>query len=448
MIFSRRAIQERLFALEHVLDAKSHHDIINRLEHIGSDRLSTMWEVVWLAALSAVSPLEHEVPLANGSRPDFRLSLTVGENRFEVIGDITAPSDKGLHENNPINQFREEIVRLARKHKLNPNHFRYDVGNRSVGKFGDSRTVLLLPPRSDLRVFMKKHVEPFINGLARTPVTAAVFPYSSHDIAFTISYNQAQRFGGGGYASYAVPYSPTKNPIFTALDKKARQLGGAPSDALRVVIMCDAGCHAMQNSMLTGGGGFTASQVVTKFLQKTTSIDVVLLVGIETVNPMEHRRRFQQINATLVVPPEHSRRPRLTPSAIVAIRDLLNQSIKRLPKPMMDAKNASIRCDMQGYGLALHGAFKMSGNKIRISSRLVLELLSGKTSYDEFERLHGWSPASERGQPNPLTLALKRGSMIDTVTVIPSGDDDDDWLEFDLRDADPAITPFKRSGGT
>lgn len=41
--------------------------------------------------------------------------------------------------------------------------------------------------------------------------------------------------------------------------------------------------------------------------------------------------------------------------------------------------------------------------------------------------------------------ALEGGSMIDEVTIIPGGDDDDDWLQFDLRSADPAIAAFVRS---
>jgi hypothetical protein len=446
MIFSRRAIQERLFALEHVLNAKAHQGLIERLERPGRDRLSAMWEVVWLAALNAVSPLKHEEPLADGSKPDFRLLWMADGNTFEIIGDITAASDKGLHDNNPINQFWSEVVRLARKYGLNPNHFYYNIGYRSVGEYGDSRTELLLPPRSQLMAFLKAHVEPFIEGISQASVAQATLPYSSTDVAFTVSYNQKQEFGGGSSALYDVPYSLTKTPIFTALVKKAKQLGAAPSSALRVVVLCDAGCHGMQDSMLMSDGRLTAAQVAKDFLRKRTSVDMVLLVTIETVNPMEHWNRFQRISATFVVPPERTLRPRLTPFAISATRSLLEQAIKLLPKPMINAQNASNRCEMRSYGSGLHGGYEMSETKIRISSRLVLELLSGKTPHEEFDHLHGWDAASETGHSNPLARALDRGAMIDEVTVIPGGDEDDDWLEFHLREADPAITPFRRSG--
>lgn len=286
-IFSRRALQKRLGSLEAILTADVHKQLIARLENPGRDRLAAMWEAVMLPALHSVSPLRYESPLADGSRPDFALTYFHDGASFEIVGDITTVSDKGVHENNPVGHFWREIIRLARKHQLNPNHFRYDIKSRSDGEYGDSRTVLLLPPRKELAELLKREIEPFVRSLARNPVTQASLPYSAPGIAFTLTYDQTQRFGGGGHAVYNIPYSRTKTPIYTALHKKADQLRHAPAHTLRIVIVCDADCSAMSRAHASGHGGYSATEVTADFLRTTSAVDIVFLVTTERVKPFD-----------------------------------------------------------------------------------------------------------------------------------------------------------------
>lgn len=441
LIFSRRSLQRCLDSLDGVIEPKALASLAERLNRLEKNRLSAVWETVWLAALGSVLSFDHESPLPDGSKPDFSFKIKVDDKEVRVVGDITAASDKGLHENNPIGQFSAELSRLARKHGLDPNAFSFDVGHEVIGKYGNSKTVLKLPARSLLRAHLKEHVEPFVQDIAARSLNTANLQHSIGSACFSISYNKGQQFFSGRYASYNLPYSPTKTPIFNALDKKTKQLSSADPDALRVVILCDGGCHGMRESIFSGSGGhLSAEQVAKEFLSRTTSVDMVLIVTIETINEMESSKRIRRIRALFVPPPPERLEPRLTPSSVQATRSILVSAINKLPQPMVDAQNAVNRCEEKGFGLALHGAYRMSGNrKIRISSRLVLEILAGQRSFEEFESLHGW----DRDGRNSFSAALARGAMFERVVVTPGGDEDDDWIEFEFGEPDPAITPFQ-----
>ncbi len=212
LVFSRRAIQERLIALEAVLSVQAHADLITRLERPGESRLPAMWETVWLHALNAVIPIRHEEPLVDGCRPDFAFRLPVGDGQVDMVGDITCVSDKGLHANNPVQAFWDGVVALARRHKLDPNHFRYQIGDRMDGPYGDRKTVLLLPSRRELQVYLKSNVEPFMRKLARTLPAVERRDFASDGVRFSLSYDTRQEGGGGGHALYNTPYSATRNP--------------------------------------------------------------------------------------------------------------------------------------------------------------------------------------------------------------------------------------------
>jgi hypothetical protein len=111
-----------------------------------------MWEIVFLSALARIGALRHEVPLSNGSRPDFEISA-LGTT---ILGDITTVSDAGRHTANPVHYLDAEIRRLAKKHLLHPNHFDLTVRGSHIGPFGDSRVKLKLPDRSNIQSWPRK----------------------------------------------------------------------------------------------------------------------------------------------------------------------------------------------------------------------------------------------------------------------------------------------------
>ena len=447
LIFSRRSLQTRLDALGSVLPEKACDLLIARLERPGRDRLAAMWEVAMLAGFSREGVLKHEVSLVDGSRPDFSIVIAQGEASIELIGDITSVSDKGIDKQNPVREFGDHITRLARKHGLDPNHFRYDIKGRFEGVYGDSRSQVLLPRATEMTALLKDEIEPFLRELARTPRPQASLPHKAPGIDFTISYDQSQRFAGGGYPAYNLAYSKTKNPIYTALDKKASQLRHAPPGTIRIIVVCDGGCRPMQDQRPGMGPSYAGRNIADSFLARTTAVDLVLLVTTERVNPSTLARDPRlRLRCDLVAPLPRRRHERLSEKALAAVQSFLERSFQHLPTPMIDPENARIRGSKKDYGFGLHGDYQVSGNSVRISSRVLLELLAGQTNFERFAQLHGWEKSPFSNHRNPLELALKRGDMIDSVSVIDGADHDDDWIEIHLRSSDPAISSFRPRG--
>src|SRR3546814_18212187 len=103
-------------------------------------------------------------------------------------------------------------------------------------------------------------------------------------------------------------------------------------------------------------------------------------------------------------PPRSTRTDTLFPyttlfrSIIEAVRLLLEKSVQEIPAPMADACNAALRCKEHGYGLGKHGGYQVVGNVIKISARLVQELLAGDVSAETFAEFHGWGQGSGIGR--------------------------------------------------
>jgi hypothetical protein len=439
LVFSRRALQQRLVDLESVLSESAHADIIKRLERPGESRLPAMWEVAWLHALSAVTSIGHEVPLPDGSRPDFSLLLDEDAHHVAVVGDITSVSDKGLHAENPVEAFFDAIVAIARKHKVNPDHLQYRIGDRQEGEYPDRRTVLMLPPRRELPAFLKQQVTPWIRQLAKTRPEQDFRHFLSESVQVSLGYNTRQEAAHGSHAVYNIPLSPRRNPLYTALSKKSRQLSGAPTDALRVLILCDAGCNALSQTPWASTS-LSADQVIQKFLRTSRVLDAVLTVTTEPVERYALHDNRQRLKATWVA----RTTPRFegAPRALAAMRQLLGNAIGKLPRAMLDPRNAYLRADQIGYGRGSMGV-SVSDRKVRVSARLVLALLAGKLTYEEFSHIQGFDdPESVVG--HPFKYAFDRGRMIEATRIESGGDADDDWIEFRFSQ-DPAISSFRRS---
>src|SRR5438552_17661 len=110
MIFARRALQRRLDELRKVLPSAVVAGWATRLNVPGRDRLSAMWEVAVIHALSKLGEVEVETALASGRRPDVAFS---GSTAF--VADVTAVSDEGLDDANPFSELLGEIERAKSK---------------------------------------------------------------------------------------------------------------------------------------------------------------------------------------------------------------------------------------------------------------------------------------------------------------------------------------------
>lgn len=82
--------------------------------------------------------------------------------------------------------------------------------------------------------------------------------------------------------------------------------------------------------------------------------------------------------------------------------------------------------------------------KVRMSARSLLHLFGGKTEFDKFMIRNGFIETEHNKSPmNPFAAACRRGDRIVDISLIPSDEDDDDYLEFLFEGRDPAVSPIK-----
>jgi hypothetical protein len=78
------------------------------------------------------------------------------------------------------------------------------------------------------------------------------------------------------------------------------------------------------------------------------------------------------------------------------------------------------------------------GGNVKMSARLLLELLAGTKTIQEFEAGYDF----QRGQ-NPFHRMLAEGRLISNVTVEHRPKQDDDTVIIDFGEPDPAVSPFR-----
>jgi hypothetical protein len=438
-VFSRRALQRCIFDLDGVLDGVQLASLVDRLNRPGDDRIPAMWELVFLRALSSIATLRHEVELHSGRRPDFEFNLAQHGGGVPIVGDITSVSDAGLDAQNPVELLGDEVSRLAKKYKLNPNHFSRDVKGGRVGDYSKSKMALHLPSRGELLALIKEKIEPFIRGLAESGQSNGQLIYAADGVDFTIGYDQSQEGARGGWVSYDVAVSLTNNPVYRALKAKVKQLKASPEDAVRLVILCDGDCAAMRSSVFSQN--YSAKQIAEEFLRQNSTVDLVLLASVESVS-VNWRDSVLRMKYELVAAAPRFRSSRVNDDLLRRVTEVLNNAVRAVPIPQRELCNASRFCRERGYGIGMLGGW-MGPKPLKISSRALHELLAGKMTLERFIEAHGWDEGGRSSLPNPFQRALSSGKMIASIEVENAGDKDDDWLAFEFSQPDSAISPFR-----
>ncbi|MFN4275871.1 MAG: hypothetical protein ACK4FJ_06190 [Ferrovibrio sp.] len=441
-VFSRRTLQALINALHGVVSDDQLQRMVDRLNTPGLDRISASWELVWISALQSIGTVQHEKELPDGRKPDVDFSDT-GSPDIRFIADVTAISDIGIEEANPVRVLSEEIVRFARRSGLPPNSFGYSVEARRDGRTGDRKTILLLPKKGEIIAVLKTRLPQFMREILDNNPQHHTVAFHSETYRFSVSYNARQMYMTGSFPSYSVPDSVQKNPLWNGLRMKAQQLKSAASVAPTGIIVCDGGCALMRQESYVAHGTVTASQVVQEFLRQHTSVSFVTLLRVQRENPMAFHSMMQ---GRLIVRPEIFIRDES--AALIAISERIKRASLAIPQATLDPLNASIRCFSDDYGFGNFGAYQMSGNTIRIPSRTLQDFLAGRRTVADLNEANRWhsGDAHEGGLMNPFERFRLNGQMITNIEVV-RGDDDDDWVTITFGAPDPAISPFRRTPG-
>ena len=95
-------------------------------------------------------------------------------------------------------------------------------------------------------------------------------------------------------------------------------------------------------------------------------------------------------------------------------------------------------------GRSHYGGFTMGTNEIKISSRMLTELLAGVLDFEKFDTDHKKMDSENKNMIKDFFIRqIKQGSMVDSIRIEKCEDEDDDWIKFTYSFFDAAISKFK-----
>jgi len=436
MIFARRALQRRLSELRSTIDGDAVDKLAARLNQPGRDRLATMWEVVVLHGLAKYGQLRNEVPLSSGRCPD----VLFDNGALRLTADITTVSDESLDQDNPYFELSQLIEKAKTKLGLPIGGLDLRVKSKVHRSARGTRTVLRLPSRTQLNVFVRDQVVPQLRAQMTAGEKLLSVAIDDDEVGLDITIDPLKSpYSTGNFTVYDVPKMRDRNPLYSALRSKAAQLRGA--EGVTGVFVGDGDCAALAYRH-ANWDGISAAAIVEEFLRQYSSIDVVLLLTVREEPPLSTHggptRRW--VHPMLLT--------RAGSVAMPELNTLIANMVAELPKPVAMPVNGALRARESGYDLGHHGGYTMGGRKIRIGSREVIEILAGLRTLADNGARNVEASRSRPHQPNPVQIAflrnLQQGRLPSAVTVIKTDEsDNDDWLEFEFGDPDPAISPLR-----
>jgi hypothetical protein len=442
-MFARRSLQRLLDDLEGKLSPEARQKLVQELNRQNTSALGYEWELALLFALSRVGHVTYESESHAGSRrPDITFVEKQGGS-IRFVADVATISDAGIDGENPVMRFSQSLHRLKMKCGL-PGVLNYDIKGDSAGRSErDRKMKLKLPRLADLDKFLETHVGPEFRRISEEKRTTATITINQPGVEFSVTYVEGQRYGSGHHPSYTAAYSTTRNPVYTTLKAKARQLKGSGATDAFGIFLCDGGCTLLSR---TGRQPQQVSvdEVIAEFFRQNSSVSFVVIL----LFPPTRAQPFTGIVKELKITGRIYTNPRST-NALSAetLLNLINRGLSALPQPVATPRDALYWIARsegnvgQTIGGITHGGGLMS-ETIKMSARKIHELLAGRMTarelFSEYER-----PSSPF--QNPFERALRQGLTMDAITLTKTLDGDDDLLEIRFGIADPAISKLKAS---
>lgn len=436
-VFTKRVIQKKIDENSVFLseDQIQHHvDALNRADQ---ETIDFEWEVVILNVFNKIGNVVHEPDLDGTSRVDLYFRSR-DDQWVEFIADIATVSDRGIETENRKEDFQNELNRLIRKYDLRPGCFSWHIDGHVQGNYRNGKMKLKLPEKVNWLEVFNSDFTKFISEIKLSPGIPHEFVKNSNSIGCSVVYNPNQTHQIGHFPSYTVAYSRNKNPVYNALKRKAAQLRKANFNGIQAIILCDGGCHLL-NDTRRSASNFNLDEVINYFLKDNSSINFVLTFATEEVQrpPMGQRKRQFRINSRFYPNLSHDKYEQ------EKIFNLIKLLPNYFPIPVTTANNAQRFLEYDGQkGMSFEGGLTVSEKQIRMSSRALLELLSGQVDPAKFfERQHNFSFG--RKENNIFKLRAIEGCMFQRVRIEKCEDRDDDWIVFEFGEPDPAVAPFR-----
>jgi hypothetical protein len=429
-LFARRFLQYALDESQAYLSVEQRRDLCKHLNTVHDNYLAKEWEITLLHALNGLGTLQYEPDFPGTRHPDI---LYTAEDGLTFVADITAVSDRGLHKENPYDALQQEFFRRQKKSGMLHGGFDVRVNSYPTNNYRGSgqKPRLKLPKIADFptRVF-NADFQAFMNSVRTHPDKERQLKIEDEEVSIHFSYSPSRRgFGGGSHPAFDLTAIVDRNPVYNALSSKADQLRESGYSGMMGVILCDAGCWSLHQDNSTWEY-YGRNEVVGHFLRQTQTVSFVVVLIVEDEQHALGLSRRQLIKSRLYVN-----------SHAMPQKEALEQFVARLghslPCPEQTPKNAILQLKRKDGMTGRHLGALTHGGSIEMSARMLLEILAGQLSVDDFEQNYRM-----KNIENPFRIKLQQGRLIDQITVDHHPEKDDDRVTIHFGKPDAAIAPF------
>lgn len=428
-IFSRRTLQRLINENASFLNKEQLENYVIKLNKCD---LSFEWEIVLLNVFAKLGKVIHEPVFENCSRKiDFLFSAKIID-QIEFLTDITTVSDNFPETENPVQYLNDKLLQIKFKKNL-PGGFGLNIGgNTSQDVFARKKQELFIPTKKDFdREIFDKDFRAFINEILQKPHQSRELYIRKNGIQLKITYSLNNRTFSS-FPSYKEIVSLEDNSIWKALIRKYKQLKETNYKGNIGVIICDGDCESLR-SLSASWYSKTSSDVIQHFLRKKPKVSFVLTVYVEQAMSFTEKHKivckiFRGRQFDIKLEDFFSYFFRSIENLFPIPERTPMNAINFLKSSSLFWEKASLN-----KGASFYGGAKMSGDEIKVSSRTILDLLTGKINYDEFPEFY----------KDFFQRKLTEGKLIDEISVEKEFERDDDWLAFKFGKQDVAISPFK-----
>lgn len=444
-IFGRRTVQAMLDENADFLTVEQLDEHVHRLNANSLQSLDTEWEVAVVNAFSKLGRIEHEPD--SGSRPDmvFSSDLLPG---ITLVADIATVSDDGNELESSVEYFYNELESRLRAIGRGRGCVSVEIFDQFRSPDQKYRTRLALPPRSEFATeIFNSEFKKFLNAIKTEPDEVATYLVSTPETGLRIVYDPKEKSVTQTGLSYSQPNSRTKNPVYNALKTKSVQLKKSSIKGVRGIILCNGDCDLLNPQYKTTFQRSELQLIVDEFLDKSSSVDLVLTISSEHDWLAAHqfdRKRDERFISVRVFPGERLKEQKN------AIDELAVRLMSSFPEPYNIPLNARSMLKRKhspktfktnpGYSFSMsRGKF----DKYSLSANTLLAYMAGEITFDEFSKIAGFIKDGERKGNrlgNPFEEAIQAKRRIESARLIEDRTDDSS-IEFSFAD-DPAVSDF------
>ncbi len=435
-IFSRRTIQRLIYENDNFTNRKDLKEQVDKLNRQPNKFISTEWELIILNVLNKFGVIEHHKKFDGNTKPDifFSLDETI-KNSF--VAEVVAVSDDGKNKQNPVEELDEWLGRTVSEFGYNPNNFELRLGGNYGSKLYKTKTELKIPSLALINNSENLLGIEFINFLKNIPKSSnPIMIYKDSKYNLSVIYSEYSKYSSMLHLSYNEITSLVNNAVYSNLETKADQLKKAQTNLPLGIFICDGGFESFAS--MSSLHSYSLNEVIKYFLESFQNISFVFAT---TVEQDDSNGRGFRIKTKIYKGAEYE-------SLGKEIQTCLNELQNYFPCPQMTSTSALniFREKYSNQGKPFLGCYSVMKNEVRISSRAIIELLSGEISQKEFFDIHEFDSENEKLKindvhKNPFNL-FKDKNILEVEIEVGENEADDDWLIFKFGKSDPSKAKF------